>query len=252
MLDVDGTIVKYDYFALPSQNVKTSIQKAQKKLIVCLVTGRSFGYITEILEELKITTGFAIVNNGANVVDLSDGKVIYDQPLNLADAKSIIKILVEENIQFYVKQRYDHKALIEGHFKKGQKLEKAYMIFTDESYDSKKIDKIIDKIHKLPNVNVHKGRHKNPNKYGINVSHVNATKLNGVVAIERELKIKREDMIGVGDGTNDFPLLMACGLKIAMGNAVPELKEIADYIAPSVEEDGVVDIIEKFVLRNEK
>jgi len=33
-----------------------------------------------------------------------------------------------------------------------------------------------------------------------------------------------------------------------MGNAVPELKAIADYIAPSVENDGVVDVIEKFIL----
>ena len=42
---------------------------------------------------------------------------------------------------------------------------------------------------------------------------------------------------------------MACGLKIAMGNAVPELKAIADFIAPTVEEDGVATVIEKFVLQ---
>ena len=52
----------------------------------------------------------------------------------------------------------------------------------------------------------------------------------------------------MGDGYNDFPLLMASGLKIAMGNAVPELKEIADFVAPTVEEDGVAVIIEKFIL----
>ena len=55
-------------------------------------------------------------------------------------------------------------------------------------------------------------------------------------------------MIGVGDGYNDFPLLMACGLKVAMGNAVPELKAIADYIAPTVADDGIVDVIKTFVL----
>jgi len=41
---------------------------------------------------------------------------------------------------------------------------------------------------------------------------------------------------------------MACGLKVAMGNATEDLKEIADYIAPTVDEDGVADVIEKFVL----
>jgi hydroxymethylpyrimidine pyrophosphatase-like HAD family hydrolase len=41
---------------------------------------------------------------------------------------------------------------------------------------------------------------------------------------------------------------MACGLKVAMGNAVADVKAIANYIAPSVEEDGIADVIEKFVL----
>ena len=44
---------------------------------------------------------------------------------------------------------------------------------------------------------------------------------------------------------------MACGLKVAMGNAIPELKEIADYVAPSVDDDGVADVIEKFILNSE-
>lgn len=55
-------------------------------------------------------------------------------------------------------------------------------------------------------------------------------------------------MIGVGDGYNDFPLLMSCGLKIAMGNAIEELKDIADYIAPSVDEDGLAKVIDKYYL----
>jgi len=62
------------------------------------------------------------------------------------------------------------------------------------------------------------------------------------------LGIKTDEIIAVGDGYNDFPFLMACGLKVAMGNAVPELKAIADYIAPSVDEDGIVDVIERFIL----
>lgn len=47
---------------------------------------------------------------------------------------------------------------------------------------------------------------------------------------------------------NDHSLLCAYRLKIAMGNAAPELKAIADFIAPSIEEDGVATVIEKFIL----
>ena len=49
------------------------------------------------------------------------------------------------------------------------------------------------------------------------------------------------------DYRNDFPLLMASGLRVAMGNAFSDLKEIAHYIAPSVQQDGVADVIQKFV-----
>ena len=82
----------------------------------------------------------------------------------------------------------------------------------------------------------------------IHVTGSEASKLHGIVEVARILNIKTEEIIGVGDGYNDFPLLLACGLKVAMGNAIPELKAIADFIAPTVEEDGVAVVLEKFVL----
>jgi hydroxymethylpyrimidine pyrophosphatase-like HAD family hydrolase len=41
---------------------------------------------------------------------------------------------------------------------------------------------------------------------------------------------------------------MSSGVKVAMGNAVDDLKAIADYIAPSVHEDGVADVIKRYIL----
>lgn len=249
LLDIDGTIVPYDYTALPSEKVKEAIGKARKKLTVCLVTGRAYGYVEPILRELDLKNGFVIVNNGANVVEIKTRKIIYDQPINQDDTRKVIEILYRGGIPFYLKQRYDHMAMHEGHFKKNQKFQKAYMFVTDEIYPSSRIEPLIKKISLIPTLEVHVSKHKFPNKFGIAVLHINATKVHGIYAIEKELGIKRSDMIGVGDAYNDFSLLMACGFKIAMGNAIPELKAIADYIAPSVEEDGVVDVIEKFVLR---
>ena len=87
-----------------------------------------------------------------------------------------------------------------------------------------------------------------PGKIDVIVSHPKSTKQHGIFEVAKILNIETHDIIGVGDGYNDFPLLMACGLKVAMGNAVEDLKAIADYIAPSVEDDGVADVIEKFVI----
>ena len=55
-------------------------------------------------------------------------------------------------------------------------------------------------------------------------------------------------MVAAGDSYNDMPLLQVCGLGIAMGNAPDELKAIADYVAPPVEEDGLAVAIEQFIM----
>ena len=83
------------------------------------------------------------------------------------------------------------------------------------------------------------------------INHTQATKQFGILKIAEILNISTHEIIAVGDGYNDFPLLMAAGFKVAMGNGVEDIKQIANYIAPSVEDDGVADVIERFVL-NEK
>lgn len=251
MLDIDGTLIPYDHQALPSQRIKEAINKAQEKIIVCLVTGRAYNFAEEILNHLGVNKGYIVINNGANVINISTKEVIYDCPMDLTEAKTIVKILRKNKIPFYVKENYFFKLSGAPHFNK-ESFDKAYMIYTDEDLSAKKVDTLLEEFSNLLYLNAHRSRHKFPNRFGIVATHVNATKTQGILALEKKIKIKKIDMIGVGDGYNDFPLLMACGLKIAMGNAIPELKEIADYIAPTVEKDGVADIIEKFVLKNEK
>lgn len=251
MLDIDGTLIPYDYYALPSEKVKNAVKSAQEKLTVCLVTGRAYKYAEIILDALGMKTGYVVVNNGANVVDISTKKLLYDQPLDIDDARKIIEIFHAEGLDFHVKQSYDRKVLLRPFFEKGEELKKAYMILSAEAYTAEKIDGIMTKLSSFSKINAHKSGHADPKKGGVTVSHINATKTHGIQVIQETLGIEKDETIGIGDGYNDFPLLMACGLKVAMGNAVPQLKEIADYIAPTVDEDGVVDVINKFVLKNE-
>lgn len=58
-------------------------------------------------------------------------------------------------------------------------------------------------------------------------------------SLARRLGIRRAEIVAIGDHDNDRSLLTCAGLGVAMGNAVPELKAIADLVAPSVSEDGV-------------
>jgi Cof subfamily protein (haloacid dehalogenase superfamily) len=65
---------------------------------------------------------------------------------------------------------------------------------------------------------------------------------------ENILGISKEQVMAIGDSFNDKEMLEYVGLGVAMGNAPQPVKEIADWIAPDVEQDGVAVAIEKFLL----
>lgn len=73
-------------------------------------------------------------------------------------------------------------------------------------------------------------------------------KATGLKWLARELKVPQTDVMAVGDSEADVPMLEWAGLGVAMGNASPEAKEIADWIAPTVEDYGAAVAIERFVL----
>lgn len=72
-----------------------------------------------------------------------------------------------------------------------------------------------------------------------------ATKENAILFLSDYLNIKTEEMIAFGDDYSDIGMLKLCGTGVAMGNAIPQVKEIADYITLSNDEDGVAVYLEK-------
>lgn len=55
--------------------------------------------------------------------------------------------------------------------------------------------------------------------------------------------------MGIGDQENDFTLVEQAGLGVAMGNAIEKVKEVADYITKTNDENGVAYAIRKFALK---
>ena len=58
----------------------------------------------------------------------------------------------------------------------------------------------------------------------------------------------KDEMIAIGDGFNDLSMIQYAGLGVAMANAQEVVKENADFITLSNEEDGVAHVVEKFIL----
>ena len=62
------------------------------------------------------------------------------------------------------------------------------------------------------------------------------------------LNLTKDECIACGDGFNDITMIEYAGLGVAMENANDKLKEVADYITLSNDDDGVADVINKFML----
>jgi hydroxymethylpyrimidine pyrophosphatase-like HAD family hydrolase len=74
------------------------------------------------------------------------------------------------------------------------------------------------------------------------------TKAVGLGWLAEQLGVPREAVLAVGDNDNDAPMLAWAGVGVAMGEASPAARAAADWIAPSVADDGAAVAIEKYVL----
>ena len=84
--------------------------------------------------------------------------------------------------------------------------------------------------------------------YNIEINAAGVNKGTALVALGKMLGIPRESIMACGDGDNDVHLLREVGFGVAMANAQSQVKDVADYITSSNDEDGVARAIEKFAL----
>lgn len=73
-------------------------------------------------------------------------------------------------------------------------------------------------------------------------------KAQSLAVLLKEIHMTKEEMIAVGDGFNDLSMIKYAGLGVAMQNAQPVVKENADFITLTNDEDGVAYVVEKFIL----
>jgi HAD superfamily hydrolase (TIGR01484 family) len=241
MIDVDGTLIENgNTNVLPSKKVHDAIEKAQKIVHVGLATSRPYPLLSHIIKTLNLSSP-CIISSGAEIYDPIKNKISFEKLINKNSIRKVYKIVNNHNLI----------VLDDGRGSKGNLRENEIKVPTQlwiEIPNQALVENVLSELSEIPSISVHKVISRFNEKLEILVGHTEATKQHGILKVAEILGIKTSEIIGIGDGYNDFPLLMACGLKIAMGNGVKEIKAIADYIAPSVEEDGVADAIEKFIL----
>lgn len=241
IMDVDGTAMPFRKNSSPRPKVIEAIRKAKKFVRVSISTGRPLFMARDIIKTLKVNAPCS-VNDSADIYDPVKDKILQRLYLNSKDAENVKLIFKDKKMPFLINtgdSEYEYQTGI---------LPKQICALCVPNISEKVADSLIDTLTDRTSLAVQKIHTWSPGLFWVTVAHPLATKLHGVHTIAELIGVKPEEIIGIGDGYNDFPLLEASGLKIAMGNAVPELKAIADFVAPTVDEDGVATVIEKFIL----
>ncbi len=241
-LDLDGTTVVLGGMT-PSIGVTRAVLAADKKIDVCLATGRILSHALPVVEVLKLS-GLCVIANGIQIYNPRDKKVVQEIAINETDVPYVLEVMRKYGLAV---RYFDGESDIPY----TDDVDPAEILsLYVEGIDKKIADSVITNLTFLPELSAHEMiiNSINPDNIGLEIAHIRATKQHGIAEVAKRLHISTKEIIGVGDGYNDFPLLMACGFRVAMENAVPDLKAIADYIAPSVTADGVAHVIEKFIL----
>ena len=267
-LDMDGTLLTTEkqLTAYTKQILQEAIQQG---IEVVLSTGRS---ITGIPKELLETPGmrYAVTINGARIIDLQKNEVIYKNTLSMQKALELLDIIGEfdaiqeafiDSVCYSSKDKLLHANDYFLHPSIAEYVLKSRTPVTDVRSTVVEKNQAVDKVNgmfrtvedkkssyelltKVPGVVVVSSL---GNNWEINAE--GTDKGSAMLKLGELLGIQREEIMACGDGMNDIAMLKAVGLGVAMANADPEVREAADYITTSNDEDCVAKAIEKFALK---
>lgn len=244
--DIDGTLVPIQMDAIPSNKVRGAIQKARARgIIFSLATGRPFSLVEYLVDDLQLKSPI-IVDNGAAIYSAEMKRSLYDAIIDTERANKIIDIINTYKKPFHVSCTTENLFRVKS-VSSDVKVRK-FVIHGLTPEETEKIIKELEDTFKNIGV-IRASANEGKDFLDIYVTDITASKQHAILKLAEILNIQTKEIIAIGDHYNDFPLFMACGLKVAMGNAVDDLKAIADYIAPSVEEDGIADVIERYILK---
>ncbi|MDP4146797.1 MAG: sugar-phosphatase [Bacillota bacterium] len=260
-LDMDGTLLKEDK-TISSKNFK-AIQKAKSKGVkVVLATGRPVKGIEKYLKELNLVDDgdFAVAFNGAVVQDTKSGEIIAKNLMTHEDLHYLTDLSKKLNVNIHA---LTPSECITPKINKYSEVEATMNAIPLHELDFYTLDKnttivkimmideepiLTEAINNLPAEVYEKYTVVRSAPYFLEFLNKEVNKGVGVHLLAQNLGIKQEEVICVGDAGNDIHMLEYAGLGVAMGNAFPEIKEIADYVTKSNEEDGVAHVINEFIL----
>ena len=268
VLDLDGTILEKEFEGGYSPRVRHAIAAVQASGVpVTIATGRTLDYVRTQTPLLGITTP-VVTTQGAVVGDPVSGEVLFeaDMPLDVARAVAEWADKTGRVTIFYFSNRDGTTTLYQNR----------------EVWQSAVYDHWFGMPRRIqPNLSELLGARDHPPLKFISVNDASAEadltpilqerfgptmhmarthalliegtaagvdKGSGLLHLLEHLKIAPQRVLAVGDNENDIPMLKIVGMGVAMGQATDKVKSFAQWIAPSIFEDGAAVAMERFVI----
>ncbi|MCR4431525.1 MAG: Cof-type HAD-IIB family hydrolase [Tepidanaerobacteraceae bacterium] len=265
--DIDGTLLDGEG-KVPEETKKIlAILREKRGFITTIATGRMLARAETIAREIMINAPL-ICYNGALIIDIYTRHRILERPIPAGKLVKLIEILkaggyeaiiyenetlkiekFNERTQWYINEceniEYNVVDDLMDYVKR--KNLNSYKVFAvGDLYGTVGVpEELLFALDKDFEVSLSDSSHMEINLKGVN-------KGSAVKFLADALKIDSTEIITIGDGHNDISMLKYAGLGIAMGNAAEHIKDHAKYITLSNCENGLLDIVNKFIVPQEK
>lgn len=258
-VDVDGTLLNSENKISPRTR-QALIRAGEMGHKIVIVSGRPTSAVKDLAKELEFDKfdGLLANYNGGSITDYSSGKVLANHNLerNLAleilDKTRFLNIIIP--YKDMILSDKNHKFLQAESQLLGLEAKVVSDIRDKLDFDPNKIlfaaeiakleESIPFLVENFGNVTSQVRSHRNYYE----IMPKGLSKGNSLLEIAKLYDIDQADIIAFGDEMNDFTMIEVAGVGVAMANAVDEIKEIADYVTLSNDEDGIGDYLEKFIL----
>ncbi len=250
-LDLDGTIIDHNNHTIPESTLVALNEAKRNGHIIIIATGRSPSLLAGIEDILGIKTYIAA--NGRYVKH--ENQLIYSDNINPNIVKSLIKDaealgldlgIITSTEYLVVNRKTDLPKQFSEHF--NLETPKSIDLFKDLDdvlqmvlYDQSNSWKRLERQYK--SLAFHRSC-----EFGVDINGSDGMKDIGVKILCEYFRSTYDDVIAIGDGYNDISMIKLAGIGVAMGNGCQPLKEAADIITKSVDQDGIYAVFKRLDL----
>ncbi|NGZ76820.1 Cof-type HAD-IIB family hydrolase [Saccharibacillus alkalitolerans] len=236
-LDMDGTLLNDDHEV--SEETAKWIRRAVKEgFHVCLSTGRAAMHALPYAVELGLETPMVTVNGSE--VWKAPHQLHYRALMDVEAIRNMHALAEEYGVWFWA---YTTERLYNRDHWPETLDDKEWLKFGYNTPDRDVLHDILMRLQDMGGLQI-----TNSSMENLEINPEGISKASGIAQVCELLGIRMEQVIAVGDSLNDIAAIQAVGLGVAMGNAQEAVKEAADLVVASNNEDGIVQIIREYML----